>query len=351
MRILAILAGLIVLVVILLLALPAPIDPVAWEPDPDPGLTGDFAENDRLASVQRLLEGEGNGPEDVACAADGTYFTGYHDGRIVRFTDDGKVTEVTNTGGRPLGMQFDESGRLIVADAMKGLLAVTMDGSIEVLSDSVNGQRMLFVDDLDIAADGTIWFSDASARHDYHHNILDFLEGRSSGRLLSYDPSRGITKVHMENLFFANGVALGPDDAYVLVNETGAGRIQRLWLKGQRAGETEPFVSGLPGVPDNLSFNGSDTFWVAMPALRSGIDVMASKPRLRKLLSHLPVKTLASSIERYSFVVGLDTQGKVVHNLQDTAAGFNNITSVNECNGSLYIGSLSMPAVARYPLP
>lgn len=43
-----------------------------------------------------------------------------------------------------------------------------------------------------------------------------------------------------------------------------------------------------------------------------------------------------------------DPDGDVVHNLQDTAAGFNNITSVNECGGSLYLGSLTMPGVARY---
>ena len=41
--------------------------------------------------------------------------------------------------------------------------------------------------------------------------------------------------------------------------------------------------------PDNLSFNGDDIFWVAMPALRTNFDEMAGKPGLRKLLSRLPV--------------------------------------------------------------
>jgi hypothetical protein len=34
----------------------------------------------------------------------------------------------------------------------------------------------------------------------------------------------------------------------------------------------------------------------------------------------------------------------------DPDSGFNNITSVSECDGALYLGSLTMPAVARYPL-
>jgi hypothetical protein len=88
-----------------------------------------------------------------------------------------------------------------------------------------------------------------------------------------------------------------------------------------------------------------------MPALREGLDAMADKPWLRKQLSRLSAHALADGLPRYTFVIGLGLEGQVRHNLQDTAAAFNNITSVNECDGSLYLGSLSMPAVARYRLP
>jgi sugar lactone lactonase YvrE len=350
MRWLLALAVAVVVGVGLLLVLPAPIDPVRWTPDPNPGLTGSFESNLQLAETERLLEGVGIGPEDVACAPDGMRYTGFEDGRIVRFDGAGTHTELANTGGRPLGMQLDASGRLIVADALRGLLAVSAKGEIEVLTDSVNGEKMLFVDDLDIAADGTIWFSDASMRHGYAHSMYNFLEGRPTGRLLSYDPASGETRVRLDKLFFANGVALGPDDDYVLVNETGAGRIQRLWLKGAKAGQRDLFASGLPGTPDNISFNGRDTFWVAMPSLRDAADAMAGHPLLRKVISHLPMATLQAGASPYSFVLGFGLQGEVVENLQDANAGYSMITSANECEGSLYLGSISMPAVGRYPL-
>ena len=77
---------------------------------------------------------------------------------------------------------------------------------------------------------------------------------------------------------------------------------------------------------------------------------MADQPMLRKLLSHLPMEILKQTVELYSFVVGLGLDGRVKHNLQDTGGNFTNITSANECDGWLYLGSLSMPAVARYPL-
>ena len=70
-------------------------------------------------------------------------------------------------------------------------------------------------------------------------------EASMSGRLFSYSPVTGQVTLHWQDLYFANGVALGPNDSFVLVNETGAGRIQRLWLKGERAGQRDR----LPAVP------------------------------------------------------------------------------------------------------
>ena len=72
-------AGLAVVAVAMLAALPAPIDPVAWTPDPNPGLAGEYAANDKLAEVERLLAGSIAGPEDIACAADGSLYTGLED--------------------------------------------------------------------------------------------------------------------------------------------------------------------------------------------------------------------------------------------------------------------------------
>jgi sugar lactone lactonase YvrE len=349
MRIVLWLLGAALLVVGAVVAL-SPIEPVTWKPAPNPGLTGEFEVNDRLAGVERVLEGIGVGPEAVACDPDGRMYTGFNDGRIVVFDDRGDHRVLADTKGRPLGMKVDSAGRLIVADAERGLLSVTPNGDVEVLADSVAGERMRFVDDLDIAADGTIWFSDASTRHGYHDSLLDFLEGRPTGRLLSYDPATGETRVHLDGLFFANGVALGPDGQFVLVNETGTGLIHRLWLAGPKAGERDLFHAGLPGTPDNVTFNGRDTFWVTMPSLRAGLDMMADKPLLRRAVALLPREVRAANSGSYSFVVGLGPDGRVTANLQDSGIGFSNITSAVECGDELYLGSITMPSLARYRL-
>jgi sugar lactone lactonase YvrE len=51
------------------------------------------------------------------------------------------------------------------------------------------------------------------------------LELQATGRLLSYNPKTEKTKVELAGLRFANGVALGPNEDYVLVNETIGARI------------------------------------------------------------------------------------------------------------------------------
>jgi len=58
-------------------------------------------------------------------------------------------------------MEMDAAGNLIIADAYRGLLSVTPDGSVTVLTDEMDGTLILYADDLDIAAGGVIYFSDA----------------------------------------------------------------------------------------------------------------------------------------------------------------------------------------------
>ena len=328
--------------------LSAPIVPMEWQAPPNPGLSGEFTSNNILADVTTVSM-PGMGPEDVACSADGSLYTGLVDGRIMRWRQGGAPEEVANTQGRPLGMIFDLQNRLVIADAQRGLIRMDEQGGFEVLVNEYRGRSLKFVDDVAIAADGTIWFSDASQRFGFEDNLLDFFEGSMTGRLMSYNPSSGETTVHIEGLFFANGVTMGPKDAYVLVNETGLGRVQRYWLTGRKAHTSDIFIEHLPGTPDNINFDGSDTFWIAMPALRDGIDVLADKPLIRRLMSVLPTAALTSAANVASLVVGVDLEGRVVANLQDSELRYNYVTSATPCGDDMWLGSLHMFSVARLP--
>jgi sugar lactone lactonase YvrE len=178
------------------------------------------------------------------------------------------------------------------------------------------------------------------------------MEGRATGRLLSFDPATGDTRVRLEGLMFANGVALGPDDEYVLVNETWLRRIKRLWIKGPRAGESEIFVAGLPGYPDNLSFDGQGLFWIALPSPRQQkLESLADKPWLREILMRLPEAVRKVELPKVGWVVAISPKGLLKYSLKDTTGRCYSITSANDLNGSLLMGSIEMDHVCRLSLP
>jgi len=46
-----------------------------------------------------------------------------------------------------------------------------------------------------------------------------------------------------------------------------------------------------------------------------------------------------------AWVLGLTTEGQVVHNLQDSTGSFGLVTSVTEANGRLYFGSIGTTSI------
>ena len=331
---------------------PTPIEPVVWQPPPDPGRSGPYAARRQLSRI-RILPEAGPAPEAVAATDDGWLYTGLQDGRVVRMRADGSGIETfARTGGRPLGLKFDAHGNLVVADAFRGLLSISAGGDLTVLADSVDGERMRFVNDLAVAADGTVWFSDSSRRFDQHDWMNDFWEARPTGRLLRYDPAARKASVVLDRLMFANGVALGPGGDFVLVAETLAARITRFWLHGPKAGQADSFAPALPGYPDNLTYDGHGTFWVALPSPRvPALEGLAGLPWLRRVLFRIPAAIRDPKPGRMAWVLGMDTEGRVVHNLQDPASAYGPVNSVLASGGRLYFGSIASSAIGWAPAP
>lgn len=336
-----------------LLFWPVPIEPVAWQAPTAPALAGQYKINAALADVEWLANDQGEGPEDVAIDANGQLYVGYVDGRIVRFDANGtNPTTLANTQGRPLGLDFDPQGHLIIADGYKGLLEMSADGELKVLSTEADGVPFMFTDDVDVADDGMMYFSDASSKFGPKMKARDdVLEHGGHGRLLRFDPNTQQTDVLLDGLQFANGVALCPDQSCVLVTQTGSYDIVRYWLNGDLAGTHDIFFSNLPGIPDGMSSNGKDTYWIALFSPRNAmLDKLSPWPFLRKMAMRLP-HFLQPQPAQHAFVLGLSLDGEVSHNLQHQGANsFHPITSVEQFNDTLYLGSLTQPAFARLPL-
>ncbi len=345
-------AALVVLLLLYLLLWPVPIDPVAWNPPAAPALGGTYAVNSSLASVERLGEGVGPKPEDIAVDRQGCIYGGFEDGRVMRWDADAQNPEVfANTGGRPLGLHFDASENLIVCDSYKGLLRIDPAGIIEVLATEHDGVPFGFTNDVEIAADGTIYFSDASYKFGQTQYMEDLIEHGAHGRLLAWHPDTKKTEMLLDGLHFANGVAVDPDQQFVLVNETGSYLVRKYWIAGEKKGQHEILIDNLPGFPDGISSGTRGVFWIAIASPRNPLmDKLGPKPFLRTVVMRLPAFLRPKPL-RHAFVLGIDAEGKVVHNLQDPDGAFAPITSVQEHDGKLYFGSILESAFGRINVP
>lgn len=325
--------------------------PRRWRPPQDVGLRGPFAPNQALADLE-VIPLPGSGAEDVAVDEAGAAYTGTREGYVLRISPDGRSIErIAQTGGRPLGIEVHPEGWLVVCDAHRGVLRIDpATGDITELVTEIDGRPMHFTNNSSVAKDGTIYFSDSSRHFGLDEFKGDILSHTGSGRLIRRDPDGTLT-VLLDDLDFANGVALAEDESFVLVAETGGYRVTRLDLAGPDAGRRSVVIDNLPGLPDNMSTGSDGVFWIALPSTRNRLlDLLLPRPGfLRSAVWAMPDR-LQPDVSRITWVVGIDGEGDVVHNLQASGDDFHYVTGVREHDGRLYLGSLVEPGIATVSL-
>lgn len=348
--------ALLLLLVAYLLSWPVPIQPVAWVAPQAPGYQGPHAVNDKLAQLNMLdLKGE-EGPEHIAIGPDGKLYTTVASGKILQMNPDGSAQkEFANTGGRVLGFDFDAKGNLIAADAFIGLLSITPQGNITVLTEKVGNDPIRYADAVVVAKNGKMYFSDASTRFSpkeyggtFEASILDILEQSATGRVLEYDPSTQATRIVAQGLSFANGVALNQSETSLFVNETGKYKVWKIALTAQNlqlgdgkvpAG-AQVLFENLPGYPDNLMRGLDGKIWLGFAKPRNPtIDGFADKPWLRALTLRLP-RAMWPIPKAYGHVMAFDEEGRVLKDMQDPTGRYPESTGVTETKDRLYIQSL-----------
>ncbi|XP_076918713.1 protein STRICTOSIDINE SYNTHASE-LIKE 5-like [Bidens hawaiensis] len=309
-----------------------------------------------LPSLEKIGAGQLVGAEDIAYEQkSGFLYTGCGDGwiKLIKLNDLAGETVVENwvhTGGRPLGVSVADSGDVFVADAFKGLIKVSVDGKIEVLTDEAEGVKFGFPDGVVVAQNGMVYFTDGSSKYGYHEGMSNFLEGRPHGRLLSYDPLTKQTQVIARDLYFANGVKLSPNQDFVIFCESFMMRCSRYYLQGDKKGSIDVFIDGLPGFPDNLRYDGDGHYLLAIAWDNSFLtQVTMTYPFVRKImafgLKHLhKMPTLVKS----GGVMSLDLDGKPVGGYFDDTWIFT--TSGLKVGEHLYIGSIARPYLLRLNL-
>lgn len=269
--------------------------------------------------------------------------------------------------GRPLGFHLEDNGDLLTCNCILGLTRLRRGaGFQEVLANGVplgNGSvsPIQYADDLDVAPNGDIYFSDASAiqsalnragHYDaLRSSILTMLQGAPSGRLLRWRAATGETEVLATGLWFPNGVALSADASFLVLAETTSGKMLKYHIEGPRAGQLEVLIDSLPGYPDGVSLAPDGNFWAAVFSEHAPLLTWAARSRrARWVLAwlsefvHLPLKRMGIAIK-------FDAEGNVLKTLVDPdGTKVSAVTAITEHEGWLYLGTLVNNFVGAYKL-
>lgn len=336
-------------------------------PDPpstERGSASPYALNDRLHGVSLIGLGEIDGPEDVILDENDHIYAGTRTGDIVRFfaPDYDRHEVFAHVGGRPLGMAFARDGALICCIGGMGLYRIAPDRQVSKLTDETNrtpfsvvdDARLRLADDLDIAPDGRIFFSEATIRYEMHEWPVDGLESRGNGRIICYDPGTDTTRTILRNLNFPNGICMTHDGESFLFAETWSCSVSRYYFGGPKAGTVETVIPDLPGYPDNINRASDGTYWLALVGIRTpSLDLALRMPGFRRRMARrvAPDEWLFPNINT-GCIVRFDESGRILDVLWDFG-GSNHpmITSMREHRGHLYIGGILNNRIGRLPLP
>jgi gluconolactonase len=207
----------------------------------------------------------------------------YHadDGQTIVYRDDAEFTN-----GRTLDLNGD------VVQCSHGRRAVERDagGEVTVLVDRWQGKRLNSPNDVVVAADGSVWFTDPP------YGILSDREGRKADPeyggcyVFRFDEQRGEPAPVVTDMVHPNGLAFSLDERILYVSDTAGGQdgsvpraIRAYDVKDGACGNGRVFAEIAVGVPDGFRVDEAGRLWSS-----SGDGVRVFTPGGEPLL-HVPV--------------------------------------------------------------
>ncbi|CAL5211680.1 unnamed protein product [Lathyrus oleraceus] len=260
--------------------------------------------------------------------------------------------------GRPLGLRFHKkTGELYIADAYLGLMKVGPEGGLATsLTTEVEGVPLRFTNDVDVDAEGNVYFTHSSEIYQRRNFFQLAASGDDSGKVLKYNPTTKETTVLVRNIQFPNGISLSKDGSFFIFCEADIGRLRKYWLKGEKAGTSE-IIAIVPGPPDNVRVNEDGDFWVAIHCRRTMYSYITGLyPWISKVILKLPIPLKFQYLihiggNQHGVIVKYSPEGKLLQILEDTEGKVVRAASeVEEKDGQLWIGSVIMPFIAVYKL-
>ena len=184
-----------------------------------------FARLINQSAKLELLDGSSRWAEGPVYVPAGRYllWSDIPSDRIMRWDEaSGHISVFRSPSQNANGNTLDRQGRLVTCEQLTRRVTRTEhDGSITVLADRIEGKRFNSPNDVIVASDGAIWFTDPTygIDSDYEGRRAESEIGRS--RLYRVDPSDASVRVVGDDFIQPNGLAFSPDERRIYVSDTG----------------------------------------------------------------------------------------------------------------------------------
>src|SRR5208283_2105784 len=140
-------------------------------------------------------------------------FSDIPNNRIMRFCeDDGRVSVFRQPSMNSNGNTIDREGRLITCEhSGRRVTRTELDGSITIIADSYNGKKLNSPNDVAVAADGSIWFTDPVYGIGGNYEGVKAEPEQEKHNVFRVDPKSGDVRVVADDFVEPNGIAFSPD--------------------------------------------------------------------------------------------------------------------------------------------
>jgi gluconolactonase len=222
--------------------------------------------------VERLWTG-GRWLEGPVWFGDGRYllFSDIPNNRMLRWTEEtGEVTVFRQPADNSNGNTRDRQGRLVTCEHLTRRVTRTEhDGTITVILDRFDGQRLNAPNDVVVRSDGSVWFTDPG------YGILGNFEGDKAPlelprNVYRVDPNTGQAAAVIGDMDRPNGLCFSPDESLLYVVDVSEIRV--FDVTGDSVANGRKFVDMSPGGSDGIRVDTDGNLWSAAQGGGEGFD-------------------------------------------------------------------------------
>jgi gluconolactonase len=203
-------------------------------------------------------------------------FSDIPNNRMMRYSeDDGHLSVYREPSMNSNGNTIDREGRLLTCEhSGRRITRTELNGSLTVIADKYQGKKLNAPNDLVVASNGTIWFTDPGygIKGDYEGLKEPFEQDKRN--VFRVDPKSGDIKVVADDFVMPNGIALSPDEKKLYVIDTGLteGEGNPAWIRvfdidadAGKLSNGKVFAKDFaPGFTDGMRVDTDGNVWCSM---------------------------------------------------------------------------------------